>query len=256
MMYPTPFFRPKGISMKRSQVIEALDTLPDRALLGAAHKELTPKQIKFAREIAKGAKGAEAYRRSYSVTTKNKKAHGDRASRLKRDDRIQAEILAYQTALAAQEYRTPAALRALIVQTLTQTILDPDVAPAVRVQAVRVLGTITEVSAFTHRTETTVIKKSDDAKLELLNQLKAMMRTVDESGTSDAEALLTELAGPHRGGEPPDAVVTHRGSIHSIPHSESSNNSDSQISDESQKLASATPPPADMEDPPVDVEQK
>lgn len=236
--------------MKRSQVIEALDTLPDRALLGAAHKELTPKQIKFAREIARGAKGAEAYRKTYNVTTTNKKAHGDRASRLKRDDRIQAEIEAYKLAMEAQEYRTPAALRALIVQTLTQTILDPDVAPAVRVQAVRVLGTITEVSAFTHRSETTVIKKSDDAKLELLNQLKAMMRTVDESGTSDAEALLTELAGPHCGGEAPDAVVTHRGSIHSNPHTSSP------ISDESQKLANATPPPVDMESPPVgDVEK-
>ena len=218
--------------MKRSQIKEALDTIPDRALLGAAHKELTPRQIKFAREVAKGTKGAEAYRRSYNVTTPNKKAHGDRASRLKRDDRIKAEIEAYKTAMEAMEYRTPAALRALIVQTLTQTILDPDVAPAVRVQAVRVLGTITEVSAFTHRSETTVIKKSDDAKLELLNQLKAMMRTVDESGNSDAEALLTELAGAHRGGEGPDASVTHHGDTHSIPPIQSPNLDDPPVVDE------------------------
>lgn len=242
MMYPTLFLRPKGISMKRSQITQALDTLPDRALLGAAHKELTPKQIKFAREIAKGAKGAEAYRRSYSVTTKNKKAHGDRASRLKRDDRIQAEIEAYKAALEAQEYRTPAALRALIVQTLTQTILDPDVAPAVRVQAVRVLGTITEVSAFTHRTETTVIKRSDDAKAQLLSQLQDMMRTVNAEGTTDAEALLAELERPHRGGEAPDAVVTHRGSTHSNPHTESP--------------ISVDPPPVDTEPPPSVLGEK
>lgn len=248
-MYPTLFLRPKGISMKRSQVIEALDTIPDAALLGAAHKELTPKQRKFAREVAKGASKAEAYRKSYKAKAAPSTLRNEPYA-LAAHPGVAREIEAYKAALEAQEYRTPAALRALIVQTLTQTILDPDVAPAVRVQAARVLGTITEVSAFTHRTETTVIKKSDDAKLELLNQLKTMMRTVDESGNSDAEALLTELAGPHRGGEAPDAVVTHRGSIHSIPHSESSNNS------ESQKLASATPPPADMEDPPVDVEQK
>jgi len=255
MMYPTLFLRPKGISMKRSQVIEALDTIPDAALLGAAHKELTPKQRKFAREVAKGATKAEAYRKSYKATAAPSTLRNEPYA-LAAHPGVAREIEVYKAALEAQEYRTPAALRALIVQTLTQTILDPGVAPAVRVQAARVLGTITEVSAFTHRTETTVIKRSDDAKLELLNQLKTMMRTVDESGNSDAEALLTELAGPHRGGEAPDAVVTHRGSIHSIPHSESSNNSDSQISDESQKLASATPPPADMEDPPVDVEQK
>lgn len=241
--------------MKRSQIIEALDTIPDAALLGAAHKELTPKQRKFAREVAKGATKAEAYRRSYKAKPGPRTILTE-PYKLAANPAVAREIEAYKVAMEAQEYRTPAALRALIVQTLTQTILDPDVAPAVRVQAVRVLGTITEVSAFTHRTETTVIKRSDDAKLELLNQLKAMMRTVDESGNSDAEALLTELAGTHRGGEGPDAVVTHRGSIHSNPHSESSNNTDSQISDESQKLASENPPPADMEDPPVDVEQK
>jgi len=124
-------------------------------------------------------------------------------------------------AMEAAEYRTPVHLRALIVSTLTQTILDPEVPPSVRVQAVRVLGTITEVSAFTHRTETTVIKKSDDAKAQLLQQLQDMMRTVDEGGTLDAEALLTELAGPHRAGGTPDASVTHRGATHSNPHIES-----------------------------------
>ena len=71
------------------------------------------------------------------------------------------------------------------------------------------------------------------------------MRTVDESGTSDAEALLAELERPHRGGEGPDAVATHRGSIHSNPHTSS------QISDESQNPASETPPPVDMGMPPV-----
>ena len=241
-MDPTLFYARRAISMKRSQVIEALDTIPDRALLGAAHKELTPKQIKFAREIAKGAKGAEAYRRSYNVKTPNKKSHGDTASLLKAHPGVQQEIEAYKSALEAQEYRTPAALRALIVQTLTQTILDPDVAPAVRVQAVRVLGTITEVSAFTHRTETTVIKKSDDAKAQLLSQLQDMMRTVNAEGTTDAEALLAELERPHRGGEAPDAVVTHRGSIHSIPHTE--------------LPISVDPPPVDADTPPSVLDEK
>lgn len=210
--------------MNRRQAQEALESLPDRALLGQASTELTPKQRKFAREIAKGATGAEAYRRSYNVRTKNKKSHGDTASMIKQHPGIQREIEAYKLAMEAAEYRTPVHLRALIVSTLTQTILDPEVPPSVRVQAVRVLGTITEVSAFTHRTETTVIKKSDDAKAQLLQQLQDMMRTVDEGGTLDAEALLTELAGPHRAGGTPDASVTHRGATHSNPHNESPNN--------------------------------
>lgn len=241
-MYPTLFLRPKGISMKRSQITQALDTIPDAALLGAAaSKELTPKQRKFAREVAKGATKAEAYRRSYKAKPGPRTILTE-PYKLAANPAVAREIEAYKAALEAQEYRTPAALRALIVQTLTQTILDPDVAPAVRVQAVRVLGTITEVSAFTHRTETTVIKRSDDAKAQLLSQLQDMMRTVNAEGTTDAEALLAELERPHRGGEAPDAVVTHRGSIHSIPHTESP--------------ISVDPPPVDTEPPPSVLGEK
>lgn len=241
-MYPTLFLSPKGISMKRSQITQALDTIPDAALLGAAaSKELTPKQRKFAREVAKGATKAEAYRRSYKAKPGPRTILTE-PYKLAANPAVAREIEAYKAALEAQEYRTPAALRALIVQTLTQTILDPDVAPAVRVQAVRVLGTITEVSAFTHRTETTVIKKSDDAKAQLLSQLQDMMRTVNAEGTTDAEALLAELERPHRGGEAPDAVVTHRGSTHSIPHTESP--------------ISVDPPPVDTEPPPSVLGEK
>ena len=203
--------------MKRSQVLAALDTLPDSALLGAAHKELTPKQRKFAREVAKGSTKAEAYRRSYKSTAAPSTLRNEPYA-LAAHPGVAREIEAYTLAMAAQEYRTPAHLRGLIVQTLTQTILDPDTPPSVRVQAARVLGTITEVSAFTHRTETTVIRRSDEAKLELLEQLKAMMRTVDEGGNLDADQLLRELETPHRGGTPAAALATHRGVTHSNPH--------------------------------------
>ena len=203
--------------MKRSQVLAALDTLPDSALLGAAHKELTPKQRKFAREVAKGSTKAEAYRRSYKSTAAPSTLRNEPYA-LAAHPGVAREIEAYKLAMAAQEYRTPAHLRGLIVQTLTQTILDPDTPPSVRVQAARVLGTITEVSAFTHRTETTVIRRSDEAKLELLEQLKAMMRTVDEGGNLDADQLLRELETPHRGGTPAAALATHRGVTHSNPH--------------------------------------
>lgn len=203
--------------MKRSQIKEALDTLPDSALLGAAHRELTPKQRKFAREVAKGATKAEAYRKSYKAKAAPSTLRNEPYA-LAAHPGVAREIEAYRLAMAAQEYRTPAHLRGLIVQTLTQTILDPDTPPSVRVQAARVLGTITEVSAFTHRTETTVIRRSDEAKLELLEQLKAMMRTVDEGGNLDADQLLRELETPHRGGTPAAALATHRGVTHSNPH--------------------------------------
>ena len=214
--------------MNRRQIKEALDTIPDKALLGNASSTLTSKQKKFAREVAKGATKAEAYRRSYKAKPAPSTIRTEPYN-VASNPSVAREIEAYRLAMEAAEYRTPVHLRALIVSTLTQTILDPEVPPSVRVQAVRVLGTITEVSAFTHRTETTVIKKSDDAKAQLLQQLQDMMRTVDEGGTLDAEALLTELAGPHRAGPhraggTPDASVTHRGETHSNPHIQSPNN--------------------------------
>jgi len=248
-MYSTPLLGPEGHqTMKRSDITQALDQLPDRALLGAGSKELTPRQRKFARELAKGATGAEAYRRSYNVKTQNKKSHGDTASLIKAHPGVQREIEAHKAALEAMEYRTPASLRALIVQTLTQTLIDPDVSPAVRIQAARVLGTVTEVSAFTHRTEQTIIKRSDDARQQLLTQLQDMMRTVDANGQSDAEALLAELAAaePHPAPTSPDASVTHHGSIHTIPHNQS-------------PIFSETPPllePEPWEDPPSVLDKK
>lgn len=208
--------------MKRSQITQALDTLPDRALLGAGAKELTAKQRRFAREVAKGATKAEAYRRSYKANPGPRTILTE-PYKLAANPAVAREIEAHKAALEAMEYRTPASLRALIVQTLTQTLIDPDVSPAVRIQAARVLGTVTEVSAFTHRTEQTIIKRSDDAKQQLLAQLQDMMRTVDANGQSDAEALLAELAAaePHPAPTSPDASVTHHGSIHTIPHNQS-----------------------------------
>lgn len=230
--------------LTRKQVSELLDQVPATVLLGKeVSRELTPSQRRFALEVAKGAKGAEAYRRSYNVKTKNKKAHGDRASRLKRDDRISAEINAYKVAFEAAEYRTPAALRALVVQTLTQTLLDEGTPPSVKVQAARVLGTVTEVAAFTERKEITRVDGSAQARERLLEELRSMVsRTVDvEAREVDADALLRELSGAetHGGGATPDASATHQGDGHSIPHIPSENSPE-------------PPTPSDTEDPPSD----
>jgi glutamate/tyrosine decarboxylase-like PLP-dependent enzyme len=140
--------------LSRKQITELLDQVPHANVLGSdVSRELTPQQKKFALEVAKGARGAEAYRRAYNNKGGKKKTQGDGASRLKKHPGVAAEIEAYKVALAAQEYRTPAALRSLVIQTLTQTLIDADTPPAVRVQAARVLGTVTEVAAFTERKE-------------------------------------------------------------------------------------------------------
>lgn len=228
--------------LTRQQVNELLDQVPATVLLGReASRELTASQRKFALEIAKGAKGAEAYRKAYKTTSKRAKTAGNAASELKKRPGVAREIEAYQAAFRAAEYRTPAALRALVVQTLTQTILDPDVTPSVRVQAARVLGTVTEVAAFTQRQEITRVDHSAQARERLLEELRSLVaRTVDvDARDVDADALLRELsaAETHREGTPPDASATHQGDGHTIPPPQSPND---------------TPTPSDTEDPPVD----
>jgi len=233
--------------MRRSDIAKALETIPDKALLGAGASELTAKQRKFAREVAMGAKGAEAYRRAYNVKTANKKSHGDTASVLKQHPGIAREIEAYQVALAAQEYRTPAALRSLVIQSLTETLLDADTPPAVKVQAAKVLGTVTEVAAFTERREVTRIDNSQAARDKLLHEIKDMMRTVEMPAGADADSLLAELAGPDPHRDPPPQIdePTHHGDVHTIPHTESQ--SEGGVEKKSNIAFSA-----DIEDPPVD----
>ena len=207
---------------ERADIAKALDQIPDKALFGAATEGLTPKMRKFAREVAKGSTKAEAYRRAYK-TDPAPSTIACAPYKLAGDARVRKEIEAYQVALAAQEYRTPAALRSLVIQALTETLLSDDTPPAVRVQAAKVLGTVTEVAAFTERREVTRIDNSQAARDKLLSEIKDMMRTVDVP-TVDADSLLAELAGPDPHGAPPPQTdeLTHHGDVHTIPHTGSS----------------------------------
>ena len=232
--------------MRRSEIKQALEQIPDKALFGLAAEGLTPKMRKFAREVAKGSSKAEAYRRAY-------KSNATQATiitepyKLAADPRVAREIEAYQVALAAQEYRTPAALRSLVIQSLTETLLSDDTPPAVKVQAAKVLGTVTEVAAFTERREVTRIDNSQAAKDKLLNEIKDMLRTVD-APAADADSLLAELAGPDPHRDPPPQIdePTHHGDVHTIPHTQSEVEGDPP--DKKSNIAFL----ADIEDPPVD----
>jgi hypothetical protein len=229
--------------MRRSEIKQALEQIPDQALFGQAAEGLTPKMRKFAREVAKGSSKAEAYRRAYNPNPAPSTI-ACAPYKLASDARVQKEIEAYQVALAAQEYRTPAALRSLVIQSLTETLLDADTPPAVRVQAAKVLGTVTEVAAFTERREVTRIDNSQAAKDKLLKEIKDMLRTVD-APAADADSLLAELAGPdpHRDPPPQTDEPTHHGDVHTIPHTQSQGGVEKKSN-----IAFL----ADIEDPPVD----
>jgi hypothetical protein len=188
-------FKAKRASMNRPSrkaIREALDTVPIDQVLGVPG-ELTHKQKTFARLLALGETGAGAYRKAYKATGKPKTV-GDNASRLKRDSRIQAEIDAFKAANAAMEYQTPQQLRALVIHSLVKVIADPDAKDATKVQAAKVLGTVTEVAAFTERREVRTIKTSEDARAQLLAKLRQVMTAgAIDVESRDADALLAEI---------------------------------------------------------------
>lgn len=212
----------------RAQLREALQSVPDSDIYGAKiSRELTPKQKRFARGLAEGKTKADAYRDAYRADV-SQRTLNVQPYLLARDERIAKEREAIERAMQAAKHRTPAALRELVIQSLVEVITDQDAAPAVRVSAARVLGTVTEVAAFTERKEVRTITSSEDARKRVLSQLRELMN----SGATDAaivdtqaDALLAELRAaensanpdPHLPGTPHDTQRDSDGHAHTIP---------------------------------------
>lgn len=210
-------------------------------------ERLTPKQRAFAQQVAMGNTRAHAYRVTYSDKGKNK-TQGDNGSRLSRDSRIATEIEAYRLAIEAEKHRTPAQLRALVVQQLVQHSLDENLQPNQRLRALELLGKVTEVAAFTERRET-VTHHTGDLRARLMRTLQTIDVTPRELGDDGAD-LLAEIAGqgcdPHPTPTPelePGGAHAH---IHTIPHSQPNNfpNNPNEISDLDPYLDPEEDPPA------------
>jgi len=179
--------------LNREQLAQAVETIPLDSLLGkGANKALTHKQKNFAREVARGATKADAYRKAYKPNATRATLAGE-PYRISSNPRIAAEIEALQLAEQAQALQTPAQLRALVIQTLVQTAIDPKTKPAVRVQAAKVLGTVTEVAAFTERKEVRTISSSEDARAKVLAEIRTLMLGTDDATDIEATSLLDEL---------------------------------------------------------------
>lgn len=233
--------------MKRREVRQALKEMPIESILMVGKSQLTAKQKTFAREVALGHTGAASYRKAYDTKAKPK-SQGDQASRLKADPRIAAEIEAYRLALEAQKYRSSESLRALVIQSLVSVLIDPDAKQSTKVTAAKVLGTVTEVAAFTERKEITTISGSDAIKSQIMDQLKTLMLGSGSRDVTDIDAvdLLSELAGtdsiepdaepaplrdpaaddPTHGAPPAGAEWDSPSHVHTIPHELSSENTE------------------------------
>ena len=173
------------------------------------------------------------------------------------DPRIQREIEAYKLANMAAQHRTAGQLRELVIQSLVQVVIDPEVKHATKVQAAKVLGTVTEVAAFTERKETRVIKSSGDIRAQIMDQLKAIMRnSATDAVEVDAAGLLEDLApsrfapgAPTDTPTPPFSDQESQDGPHTIPDTLSSKKSDIQSPEVSNTLSSeesilAPPPPS------------
>jgi hypothetical protein len=212
-----------SMGLTRKQIREGLSQVPIDQVLGVSG-ELTTKQKRFAAELASGSTKAGAYRKVYSPTAKPKTA-GDAGYKLSTDSRIVREIEAYRLANEAAKYRSAQQLRDLVIQSLVQVVIDPEAKHAVRVQAAKVLGTVTEVAAFTERKEITTIKTSTDARAQLMQQLRDMVKaSAVDAVEVDALSLMQELAPiapsdePHPGGTPLIDGEHGLNTTHTIPH--------------------------------------
>jgi len=181
----------------RKELKAAIDRQGISSVLMTRKSALTPKQRKFAENVALGNTGADSYRMAYN--SKGKPATvGNHASQLKADDRIKNEILAYQLAIESQKYQSAANIRALVVQSLVQVLIDPESSPSHRISAGKVLGSISEIGMFVDRKEITHVNSSDDIRHTIMQQLKTIASdSVDVD--VDANALLRDLIGDENG---------------------------------------------------------
>jgi hypothetical protein len=201
------------MKLSRKTLESAAKELPISAILGKTVSDgLTHKQKNFAKAIAMGATKADAYRTAYKPDAKPSSLNND-PYRIASDPRIVREIEAYTLAIEAAKHRTPAALRSLVIQGLVQVALSEDTKDSVRVQALKTLGTVTEVAAFTEQKVVRTISSSEDARAKVMSELRGLITSGATDATiieADADSLLAELsvkfnAAPEGNAEAPDA---------------------------------------------------
>jgi hypothetical protein len=122
----------------------------------------------------------------------------------------------------------------LVIHQLTLTAVSGDVSVRDRLSALKMLGTVSEVGAFTERKESLVIHESSKVKQQLLDQLKTIVggdiREVKQSD-EEGEELLAKLAegranktveaDTHSHPIPPNLLDSSGNTMHNNPLTES-----------------------------------
>ena len=211
--------------LTRKQIREGLDQVPFVEIMGKeASKRLTPKMQAFALEVAKGSTGSEALRKAYK-SKGTPKTQANNAHRLRKRADIKATIEAFERAIELQKYYTSAGLRALVIESLVNVITSEDANASQITNAAKVLGTVTEVAAFTERKEITTITSSEDARARVMMQLRDMMKlNASDAVEIEADSLLKELAGDPTTPHTPDASLESPTTMHSNVHDQAEQN--------------------------------
>lgn len=190
--------KPPRIKLTREQIREGLNQVPlETLLLGpmkAKESKLSAKDREFARQLALGNSKAESYRRSRP--TKAKPASASRKGQaLAKLDAIKSQKEAFELAMEVERLSTPAQLRALVISQLTAHAISEDNTAREKLTALKLLGSVTEVAAFTHRTETVKVTDPGELRTQLLasirSALKSQALTVEDTS---GDELLAELA--------------------------------------------------------------
>jgi hypothetical protein len=188
------------IKLSRKQTKEALSSVPLDALLmgvqGAKSTPLTASQRRFAQSLALGKSKAASYRDAVPHSTGKPETQSRRGQEMAKLGVVRAQVQALALAAEAQRHSTPAALRALVIQKLTEHAISDDVQPAQRLRALELLGKVTEIAAFTERREIVKTTDAGQARTQLLDSLRSALR----SGAVDAAMTLT--ASPTPGSSP------------------------------------------------------
>jgi hypothetical protein len=204
--------------LSRRQIKAGLDQVPFVDIMGTAvNSTLTPKQKAYAMNLAKGDAPSAAYKKAFNRKGKVATIAND-AYKLRKKPDVIAMRDAYSLALEGQRYQTPAALRALVIESLVSVIIDPEANHSQVVAAAKVLGTVTEVAAFTERKEVTTITSSDDARAKVMRQLREMMTTdATDAVEVEAQSLVDELRAPSATPTTPNGQLESLAHIHTIP---------------------------------------
>lgn len=199
------------MKLTRKQVKEALDQVPiETVLLGTSQAKttrLTAKQREFARQLALGETKAGAYRKSRNTKAKPVTA-SRRGQELAKNSAIQAQVEAFRLALEAERLATPAHLRALVIQQLTQHVISDDNSTREKLTALKLLGSVSEVAAFTERKEIIQTKRPEELRSQLLESIrdaiKAEALTVEDTSGDDLLAELAQAAEGYSGDQDDD----------------------------------------------------